>query len=67
MRHSSWTLRSIDHGETGHVETGLSREQAVVAIDRAMRGLDPFDERVQPLRAVSAKHSERQPAGRVAA
>lgn len=42
MQHSSWTLRTIENGETGQIETGLSHEQAVKAIERAMRGSDPL-------------------------
>jgi hypothetical protein len=40
--HSTWTLKTIEDGETGRVETGLSQEQAVKAIERAMRGQDPL-------------------------
>lgn len=42
MQHSSWTIRTIENGETGRVETGLSQAEAVRAIQRAMSGQDPL-------------------------
>lgn len=42
MQHRTWTMRTIENGETRHVESGLSRTEAVRAIERAMRGQDPL-------------------------
>ncbi len=57
MQHSTWTLRTIENGETDQVRTGLSHEQAVTAIERAIRGLDPIEGERQPLRTVEADHT----------
>lgn len=58
MQHSTWTLRTIENGETDQVRTGLSHAQAVTAIERAIRGLDPIEDERQPLRTVEAKSAE---------
>lgn len=42
MQHSKWTIRTIENGETGSVKTGLSHQEAVRAIQRAMSGQDPI-------------------------
>jgi len=42
MQHSTWTIRTIENGETDQVRTGLSHQDAVRAIQRAMSGQDPI-------------------------
>lgn len=67
MSNSTWTVRTIDDGDTGRVETGLSHEQAVTAIDRASRGLHPFETERSAPRAAAAEVVERELATPVAA
>jgi hypothetical protein len=38
----TWTIRTIHNGDAVRVEKGVSNEDAVVAIYRAMRGQDPI-------------------------
>jgi hypothetical protein len=42
MQHSSWTIKTFEDGETKDVKAGLNHQQAVRAIERAMRGEDPL-------------------------
>jgi hypothetical protein len=38
----TWTIKTISEGETVRLEKGVSQEDAVSAIYRAMRGHDPI-------------------------
>lgn len=38
----TWTIKTIRDGEAVRVEQGVSNEDAVAAIYRAMRGQDPI-------------------------
>lgn len=42
MQQSTWTMRTFEDDGTSRVESGLSHADAVRAIQRAMRGQDPF-------------------------
>lgn len=67
MSNSTWTVRAIEDGETGRVETGLTHAQALTAIRRASNGLDPFETQRSVPRAVAAEVVERELAAPVAA
>lgn len=38
MQHQTWTITEIRDGEENEVRTGLSHEEALIAIRRAMSG-----------------------------
>jgi len=38
MQHQTWTITEIRDGEDNEVRTGLSHEEALIAIRRAMSG-----------------------------
>jgi hypothetical protein len=42
MQHTSWTIKTFEDGETKDVKAGLDQQQAIRAIERAMRGEDPL-------------------------
>ncbi|HVQ58386.1 MAG TPA: hypothetical protein VMS60_05700 [Solirubrobacterales bacterium] len=67
MSNSTWTVRAIEDGETGRVETGLTHAQALTAIRRASNGLDPFEAERSVPRAVATELAERELATPVAA
>lgn len=67
MSNKTWTVRAIEGGEASRVETGLTHEQAVAAIDRASRGLSPFETERSVPRAVATEVVERELATPVAA
>jgi hypothetical protein len=51
----TWTIKTIRDGEAVRVDKGVSSEDAVSAIYRAMRGQDPIGDRLE------AAGSERAP------
>ncbi|HEX6667090.1 MAG TPA: hypothetical protein VF081_10905 [Solirubrobacterales bacterium] len=67
MSNSTWTVRAIEDGETGRVETGLTHAQALTAIRRASNGLNPFETERSTLRAAAPEVIERELATLVAA
>lgn len=67
MSNKTWTVRAIEDGETGRVETGLTHEQAVAAITRVSRGLSPFETERSVPRAAATEVVERELATPVAA
>jgi hypothetical protein len=67
VSNKTWTVRAIEDGETSRVETGLTHEQAVTAIDRASRGLSPFETERSASRAVATEVVERELVAPVAA
>lgn len=67
VSNKTWTVRAIEGGETGRVETGLTHAQALTAIRRASNGLDPFETKRSAPRAVAAEVAERELATPVAA
>jgi hypothetical protein len=67
VSNKTWTVRAIEDGGTGRVETGLTHEQAVAAIDRASRGLNPFETERSAPRAAAIETVSRELATPVAA
>jgi hypothetical protein len=67
VSNKTWTVRAIEGGESGRVETGLTHEQAVAAINRASRGLSPFETERSLPQAAATEVVERELATPVAA